>query len=37
MDKLNFDNLINIEDNLYCLNDIAEKLIHSKNVKEYMK
>ena len=33
----NFNNLIHIEDNLYCLNDIAEKLICSKNVKEYIK
>jgi len=37
MDNLNFNNLIQIEDNLYCVNDIAEKLILSKNVKEYIK
>ena len=28
MDNLNFNNLIQIEDNLYCVNDIAEKLIY---------
>lgn len=33
----NFENLIHIENGLYCLNDIAEKLILSKNVKEYIK
>jgi len=33
----NFNNIIHNEDNLYCLNDIAEKLICSKNVKEYLK
>ena len=31
------ENLIHIEKEMYCLNDIAEKLILSKNVKEYMK
>jgi prophage antirepressor-like protein len=33
----NFINLIHIENSLYCLNDIAEKLICSKNIKEYIK
>jgi prophage antirepressor-like protein len=37
MDTLNFDNFIHIETGMYCLNDIAEKLICSKNVKEYIK
>lgn len=37
MENINFNNLIHIEENLYCLNDIAEKLICSKNIKEYMK
>jgi hypothetical protein len=37
MENLNFNGLIHIEENLYCLNDIAEKLICSKNIKEYMK
>lgn len=32
----NFDSLIHQKDGLYCLNDIAEKLIGSKNVKEYV-
>jgi hypothetical protein len=31
-----FENLIHKSENLYCLNDIAEKLIGSKNTKEYM-
>jgi len=26
MENLNFNNLIHIEENLYCLNDIAEKI-----------
>lgn len=37
MNNNNFKNLIHIENGLYCLNDIAEKLILSKNVKEYIK
>jgi len=37
MNNSNFNNLIQIEDGLYCINDIAEKLILSKNVKEYIK
>ena len=32
----NFNSLIYEKDGIYCLNDIAEKLILSKNVKEYM-
>lgn len=31
------ENLIHVEKDMYCLNDIAEKLILSKNIKEYMK
>ena len=34
---LNFENLICKKDDLFCLNDIASKLIESTNVKEYMK
>jgi hypothetical protein len=37
MADLNFDNRIHIENGLYCLNDIAEKLIGSTNIREYMK
>jgi len=37
MNNKDFENLIHIENELYCLNDIAEKLILSKNVKEYIK
>jgi len=37
MNNKDFENLIHIENGLYCLNDIAEKLILSKNVKEYIK
>ena len=37
MNNQNFENLIHMENDLYCLNDIAEKLILSKNVKEYIK
>ncbi len=33
---MDYKNLIDIKDNLYCLNDIAEKIIKSKNVKEYI-
>jgi len=33
----NFENLIYKKDDLFCLNDIAIKLIESTNVKEYMK
>jgi len=36
MDNNDFDNLIHIKDNLYCLNDIADKLIGSKNIKDYI-
>ena len=34
---VNFENLIHKKDDLFCLNDIASKLIESTNVKEYMK
>ena len=37
MENLNFDNRIHEQNGLYCLNDIAEKLIGSTNIKEYMK
>ena len=37
MNNKDFENIIHIENGLYCLNDIAEKLILSKNVKEYIK
>jgi hypothetical protein len=37
MSHPNFDLLIHKKDELYCLNDIAEKLIGSSNVTEYMK
>ena len=37
MENLNFDNRIHIENGLYCLNDIAEKLVGSTNVREYVK
>jgi len=36
MNKINYDLLIHKKDELFCLNDIAEKLIASSNVKEYM-
>lgn len=36
MNNTNFENLIYKKDNLFCLNDIANKLIGSSNVKEYM-
>jgi len=37
MNHHNFDLLIHKKDELYCLNDIAEKLISSNNIKEYIK
>ena len=37
MSHTNFDLLIHKKDELYCLNDIAEKLISSNNIKEYIK
>ena len=37
MADLNFDNRIHVKNGLYCLNDIADKLIESTNIKEYMK
>jgi len=37
MEDLNFDNQIDVKNDLYCLNDIAEKLIGSTNIKEYIK
>jgi prophage antirepressor-like protein len=37
MSHSNFDLLIHKKDELYCLNDIAEKLIGSSNITEYMK
>jgi hypothetical protein len=37
MENLNFDNRIHVKNGLYCLNDIADKLIESTNIREYMK
>ena len=36
MNNVNFENLIYKKEDLFCLNDIANKLIGSSNVKEYM-